>query len=73
MDTVTQEKVYQMLDGHTIILSDEQYDQIIGYRITNYMRSIVNSDQVGTKDKWKCWINSASLKRANGDFPFLKD
>lgn len=73
MDIITQEKVYRMLGGHTVIMSDEQFDQIIGLRVTNYVRSLRNSDQIGTKDQWKCWIAPTSLKKANGDFPFLKD
>lgn len=73
MTTITQEKVYQMLDGHAVIMSNEQLDEMIGYRVMNYVRSLRNPDQLGTKDVWKCWIDKDGLKRANGDFPFLKD
>jgi len=70
MDDYLKKKVGALLDGECLIFSNEEFDELIGLRVTNYIRSTINDDRLGTKDVWKCWINWESLVKAKADNPF---
>ena len=73
MEALLKTKVERLLQGETLIFSNDQLKDLLGYRVTNYIRSLVNSEQLGTKDNWKCWIAVGSLAKANADRPYDKD
>ncbi len=73
MEAFLKQKVERLLQGETLIFSNDQFNDLIGYRVTNYIRSTINSERLGTKDNWKCWIAIGSLAKANLDNPFSRD
>lgn len=73
MEAFLKQKAERLLRGETLIFSNDQLNDLLGYRITNYIRSELNSERLGTKDTWKCWIAVGSLARAVLDNPFSKD
>ena len=61
-------KVTRLLEGEALILSTEELDELLGYRVTNYIRSAPHRT-----DTWKCWIKSDSRAKALADAPFNKE
>jgi len=73
MDALLKSKVERLLQGETIIFSNDQLNDLTGYRVMNHIRSTLNSERLGTKDNWRCWIDVGSLARTNADNPFSTD
>ena len=71
MDANLKSKVERLLLGETLIFSDGELDDLLGYRITNYIRSKANPGRIGIKDTWICWIGE-KLEKARNDNPFSK-
>jgi hypothetical protein len=53
----------ELLAGKTVICSDNELDSLQAALnkndSNNYIRSLVNPNRIGTKDRWQCWIRSA--------------
>lgn len=59
----TIEKLRLMTEGKAQILSDQELDRLCAFDISNLIRSKPNPKQVGTKDRWECWIEKRDLRR----------
>ena len=56
MDEIVKEKCESMLLGEKVIMSDKDMDEIIPYRLSNYVASIHNPNRVGILDAYIAWI-----------------
>lgn len=51
-------KIDEMLSGGRVVLSDSECDSMVPYQVSNYLRTIANSNQVGNLDRWEGWLSS---------------
>lgn len=56
-------KLAELADGKQVICSDEDLDAMTPFDLSNIIRSMPNPQQVGTKDRWLCWIERRDLNR----------
>ena len=68
MNDLLKSKVTRLLEGEGLIFSNDEFNELIGYRVTNYIRSASHRT-----DTWKCWIKSDSRAKALADAPFNKE
>lgn len=55
------EKLRSMVQGNSEVMSDADLDLLTGFDVSNVIRSRPNSKQVGTLDRWECWIERRDL------------
>lgn len=56
-------KLSEMANGKLVICSDAELDAMAVFDVSNLVRSRPNPNQLGTKDRWECWIEQRDLKR----------
>lgn len=57
------EKLRSMTQGHIEIMSDADLDLLCKIDLSNAIRSRPNPNQVGTLDRWECWIERRDIVR----------
>lgn len=60
------EKLNEMAEGKRVICSDADLDAMLPFDRANFVRSIPNKGQVGTKDQWECWIEYRDIQKLKG-------
>lgn len=68
-DKATIEKLRDMIAGKATIMSDDELDLLSHLDSSNAIRSMPNPKQVGTKDRWLCWIEQRDVKRLKLETP----
>ena len=56
-------KLSEMANGKLVICSDAELDAMIPFDVSNIVRSRPNPNQLGTLDRWECWIEKRDLAR----------
>lgn len=56
-------KLDTMLHGQSVIMSDDELDNLANFDASNVVRSKPNTKRVGTKDTYECWIERRDVKR----------
>jgi hypothetical protein len=58
----TLEKLNEMMGGKLVVCSDAELDSLVPFDVSNAIRSRPNPAQVGTLDRWECWIERRDIK-----------
>lgn len=56
-------KLEALMTGDIVIMSDDDLDLLCKFDASNVIRSRPNPAQIGTKDRYECWIERRDLQK----------
>ena len=64
-------KIERLLSGEKVICSDQELNSLVDFNWSNSIASILNPNQIGTKDNYIAWIKPGiKLTRPRLEYPF---